>query len=282
MRGTELDHHERREEQPGDDEQADRPGRRPAGVVRVDDRVDEQGQARGDRYGSRSVEVLHVGRGVALGHEHEDERHREEPDGHVEQEDPLPADRVGDHATDDQPERGARRADGAPDAESLVALGSFAERGHDDRERRGCHHGSADALQGTRGDHRGLRPGETREERCGDEEQKPDHEHAAAPEQVGGPTAEEQEPAEGQCVRAHDPLQVGGREAEIGLDRWQRHIHDGHVENDHEEGGAENGKRLPASRVELFLGADRVFHVVPSVSLNSHRFSGEVEVGTRP
>ena len=58
------------------------------------------------------------------------------PIGHVEEEDPLPADGLGDHAADEQAERAARGPDGAPDAERLVALGTLAEGRHQDRERR--------------------------------------------------------------------------------------------------------------------------------------------------
>lgn len=44
-----------------------------------------------------------------------------------------------------------------------------------------------------------------------------DDEHATSAEHVGCPSAEQQEAAEGECVGAHDPLQVLRREGEIGL-----------------------------------------------------------------
>jgi hypothetical protein len=46
--------------------------------------------------------------------------------------------------------------------------------------------------------------------------------------------AEEQEAAEDQRVRVHDPLKVGRAHVQILLNRRQRHVHHGRVEDDHE------------------------------------------------
>ena len=61
-----------------------------------------------------------------------------------------------------------------------------------------------------------------------------DEEHALAPDEVAGAPAEEQEAAEHQRVRVHDPLQVGVGHVEVRLDRRQRDVHDRRVEDHHE------------------------------------------------
>src|SRR3712207_6848776 len=44
-----------------------------------------------------------------------------DPDGHVDEEHPLPAQRVGQHAAEQHARRATRAGHGAPDAERLVA-----------------------------------------------------------------------------------------------------------------------------------------------------------------
>src|SRR5262249_17451626 len=66
------------------------------------------------------------------------------------------------------------------------------------------------------------------------------------PEQVGGPSSEQQQAAEGEGVGAQHPLQVLRREAKVRLDRGQRYEHDRGVEEHHEEGATEERKRPPA------------------------------------
>ena len=74
---------------------------------------------------------------------------------------------------------------------------------------------------------------------------RPDDEHAATTEHVGGAAAEQQEPAEDERVRADHPLQVLLRETEIHLDRRQRDIHDRDVEHHHELDDAEESESPP-------------------------------------
>ena len=83
-------------------------------------------------------------------------------------------------------------------------------------------------------------------ERRGREEQDTGHEQAPAPEQVGRPSSEQEQAAEGERVGAQHPLQALLGEAEVRLDRGQRHEHDRGVEEHHEEGAAEERKRPPA------------------------------------
>ena len=68
-------------------------------------------------------------------------------------------------------------------------------------------------------------------------------------EQVTGPPAKQQEPAEGERVSVDDPLQVGPGEVQGVLDVRQRHVDDGGVEHDHELRGRDHRKGEPeASR----------------------------------
>ena len=64
----------------------------------------------------------------ALAHVARRERERERADRHVDEEDPLPAEVLRQHAAGEHADRGARAADRAPDAERLVALRPLLER----------------------------------------------------------------------------------------------------------------------------------------------------------
>src|SRR5690606_41593007 len=134
----------------------------------------------------------------------EDEEHDGEHYGR--EEDPPPADRGG-QAADDEPEREAGRSRGAVDDERAVAPRPLGERRRAER-----HPGRREEPGGHAGDeprdeeHPALRrePAETREE---EEDEEPDDEHPAPPVQVGGPTAEQHEPAVPDDVRRHDPAE---------------------------------------------------------------------------
>ena len=155
-------------------------------------------------------------------------------------------------------------ADGAPDAERLVALRALREGRRDDRERRRGDDRGADALDGARDDQHGVALGQAAEQRREREDGDADQEHATAAEEVGGAPAEQQEAAEGDGVGRQHPLQVLRREVEVGLDRRQRDVDDRDVEDGHEEGGADNGESLPATRVELGRGAHGLLLAVAS------------------
>jgi hypothetical protein len=230
-------------------EQGDRQWVSPAGVGRLDDRVDEQGKRAGDRERPSRVVAPLRRRRPALAKEERREREGGHADGDVDEEDPLPAEAVDNRAAD-QPSRGRPDpAQSPPDPERLVALGPLLEGGRDDRECARGHDRRPDALEGTRADQRVVRPGEPAEERCGSEDDEPDHEHAPAAEQVGCPPAEQEETGEGEGVGAHHPLQPLRRESELVLDRGERDGDDRRIEDDHEEGAAEERERPPTARI---------------------------------
>ena len=65
----------------------------------------------------------------------------------------------------------------------------------------------------------------------------------AAPQQVTGSSAEQQQTAEHQRVNVDDPGQVAVREAEPVLDMREGDVDDGPVEHDHELRRGDDGER---------------------------------------
>jgi hypothetical protein len=61
------------------------------------------------------------------------------------------------------------------------------------------------------------------------EDPQPNGEHAAAPEEIAKPAAEQQQPAEGEGIDGHDPGQPGIGKAEVGLDVGQSDVADSAV-----------------------------------------------------
>jgi hypothetical protein len=72
------------------------------------------------------------------------------------------------------------------------------------------------------------------------------HEDAPPAEDVGEAPAQQEEAAEDERVGADHPLEVLLGEAEVGLDRRERDVHDRDVEHDHELDGAEQRERPPS------------------------------------
>ena len=110
----------------GERDQPERLRRAPAGVVGVDERVDEQRQAGGDRHRAGDVEVARA-LVAALGQQARGEQRGREADRHVDEQDPLPAGPLGQHAAEQHAGGAAGAGDRAPDAQRLVALGALGE-----------------------------------------------------------------------------------------------------------------------------------------------------------
>ena len=176
----------------------------PAGAFGLGDRVDDRGQAAGGERGAAEVEaaparLLGVGRHDLAGAVGE-----RGGDGQVDEEDQPPVDELGEHAAEEDAERGAGAADGAPGGERLRA-GRPVEGAGDDRERGGREHRGAEALAGAGGEQRGRRAGHRRGEGRGGEDAEAGEEHAAAAEQVGGAAAEQEQAAEDERVGRDRP-----------------------------------------------------------------------------
>ena len=147
-----------------------------------------------------------------LRHEAQRQQPGGDADGHVDEEDPLPREQLGQHAAQQQAERGAARGDRAPDAERLRAVGALLEGGRDDRQRGGGDQRGAEALQ-----RRGRRSASPWSARARTAARRPRTRATPArkirlrPTQVARAAAEQQEAAEQQRVAVDDPLQVGRR-----------------------------------------------------------------------
>jgi len=124
---------------------------------RGDDRVDAQHQGCGDQRRAEHVGSLRKPEPATGGQQPVGERRRGDAEGHVDEEDPVPADRLRDQAARHQPQRGARRGDEAEDAEGLRLLLSLREQGNDHREDDGGAGRPADALGEAGGDQDRLR-----------------------------------------------------------------------------------------------------------------------------
>ncbi|MGY2874852.1 hypothetical protein ACVW00_002042 [Marmoricola sp. URHA0025 HA25] len=78
---------------------------------------------------------------------------------------------------------------------------------------------------------------------------RPREEEPPAPEDVGQPPAEQQQPAGHQDVAVDDPGETGLGEPEVVLDVRERDVHHGDVQDQHELDEPEDAERLPAARV---------------------------------
>ena len=170
-------------------------------------------------------------------------------DRDVDEEDPVPAEHVGEDAAEQHADRPAARQHEAEDAHRLRALGGLGEHHHDQRQRDRRDDGAAEALDRA-GDHEDLlRAGEPAGEGGDGEEGDTADEHSPVAEQVTEPAAEQQEAAEGEQVGVHDPGEGGLREAQIRPDRRQGDVHDRRVEDDHQISAAEHDECEPAGAV---------------------------------
>ena len=118
-------------------------------------------------------------------------------------------------------------------------------------------------MGGASGDQLTLGGGEAGSERGRGDEQESGDEDASASQQVGHSPAEQQEAAEGEHVRVHDPGKVRLREVEPLTDRREGDVDNRRVENHDELREAEQRKGDPTSALEL-LGCG---HYLPSFLL---------------
>src|SRR6476646_8129346 len=241
-----LDRDEGDQQQRRGGEDADRLGRAPAGVFGVEQGEDEGREAEGDRRRAGDVEGADLLLGVRFGNQARAQRGGGDPDRDVDPEDPFPADVFGQDPTEQDPGGAAGAGDRAPDAQRFVALGAVAEGGGDDREGGGGEDRGAEALHGAGGDQLAGGARQTAGQRSEGEEHQPEHEDAAAAEQVGKPAAEQEEAAEGEHVGVDQPGQAALAEVECVFDRRQGDVDDRGVQHDHELSRAEQDQGDPA------------------------------------
>jgi hypothetical protein len=182
------------------------------------------------------------------------QQERRNADRHVDQEDPVPADRLGERAADQEADRAA--ADGHEDVDAhgsrpLEWLGEVRDDDRDDDRggERGAH-----ALQEAGRHEQRLVRGQRAQRRGGGEEDDAGEEDALAADEVAEAAGHEQEAAERDQVRVDHPGQVRLGEVQVALDGRQRDVHDGRVERVHELSEADHDEGDPASKVSGGLG----------------------------
>ena len=136
-------------------------------------------------------------------------------DRDVDEEDPVPVDRLGEHAAGQQADRcrpRTRRSRRRRSPSPAPRLGEHRDD-HPEDDRRG--HRAADALDESGRDQHLLALGDAAQQRGDVEDAEPGEEHAAAGDQVAEPAGEQQQAAERDQVRVDDPGEARLGEAEV-------------------------------------------------------------------
>ena len=161
----------------------------------------------------------------------------------------MPVEGVGEDAAEEHAEAAAAGHHEAEDAHRLRPFGLLGEEVHHQRQRDGRDDRAAEPLECPRRDQKPCRRGHTARDRGNGEERDADQEHPAMAVEVTEPAAEQEEAAEREEIRIHDPRERRLREAEVFSDRRQRDVHDRRVEDDHQVAEAEDVQREPAGAV---------------------------------
>ena len=125
-----LEHEERRQQRDRAPEQAERLRRGPAGLVPVDDRVDREDQRRGHRHRAANVETPRAGEASRRRQQSQREQDHGDADREVDQEDPVPVDRVGEDAAEQDADAAAACGHEAEDAHRLGPFRRLGEERH--------------------------------------------------------------------------------------------------------------------------------------------------------
>ena len=241
VRGPALDGDERRHQDRRDGEQADDPRGGPGVVDGIDGTVHEGDHRPGHSGGARPVDGTPDTRRVL--HQHSPgqgdggQGHR---NGH--QEHGPPTHGAGEHSPAHDAGGSAQRRRSTPRPHRPGAL---CRREGDEQQGHGrrTQTGGTDPLDDAAQDQQLLGHRHCREEGSDCEQGRPDDEDAAATEQVCGPARQQQQPRKGEDVGIHDPGHGRRTEAELGLDRGQRDVHDRGVEHDEELRGHQQAER---------------------------------------
>jgi hypothetical protein len=165
--------------------------------------------------------------------------------GTVHEEDPAPAEKLGQDPSEQRAGRRAGRGHGAPGAERLGPGRPFDEARCQDGQRRRGQDGGPQTLYSSSPDQPGLVLGQSAEKARSREHREADEEHLAAAEEVGGPATQQEETGKRQSVGVHDPLQASSAEPQVMLDGRQGDVHDGRVEHHHELADEDEAEHQP-------------------------------------
>ena len=113
----------------------------------------------------------------------------------------------------------------------------------DEGQRRRRSNGAADTLQATGNDQPQIVGREATEERRERKHGDADHEHAPFAIEIARSSTEEQQATKGQRVRRDEPFEIGLREMQRGVNRWNSDVDDRGVQHDHELCARYDGQR---------------------------------------
>ena len=230
-------------------------------IGRPDDRVHAEHQPAGHERGAGDVRALAEADTLVMLEQARGQYCRGDPDRQVDEEDPVPVERLGEHPAGEQSDRRARGRDEAVDPDRLGLLARLAEQRHDHAERDGRGQRAADTLDESRHDQHLARRGHAARQRREGEHRQAEQEDPFAADQVTDATGKQEQAAERDQVGIDDPGEARLREAEIVLDRRQGDVHDCLVEDDHQEAGAQHDERQPAGRSDRCGGSRLQAHV---------------------
>src|SRR5215211_22082 len=230
-----LAHHEGNEQGERGAAEPQRQTRAPAVVGgRLDDGVDAEHKRAGDKAGPGDVGSVAETDALFPLEYPQRERRRNHAHGDVYEEDPVPAHRLGEDAAGEQPYRAASGGDEAEDPYSLGLLARLGEHRDYHAKNHSRGHGAAYALDEPGRDQQPLALRQTAQQRSQSEHAEAGEEHAPAGDEVPEVSCEQEEAAEGDQVRVDYPREARLREAEIALNRRERNVYDGSVQDDHE------------------------------------------------
>ena len=205
------------------------PGQRgvPAVGLGVREAVDEAEERAGDEQGARDVELRpRAGAGDAR----DEDQGADEGDGgdeDVDVEVPAPVERLGQDAAEEQPDGPAGAGDRTEDAEGAGALLGTVKVVVSTASAVGASSAPNAPCSARAADEQLERAGGAAERRGDGEADEADDEGALAAHQVGEAAAEQEQAGEGERVGGDDPLALAVGEAEVGLGRGERDVHDG-------------------------------------------------------
>jgi hypothetical protein len=177
------------------------------------------------------------------------EDERGQADREVDEEDPVPAERLGEDPAGEKAERAPGDRHEHVRAHRPCALARPGELGDDDREDHRGLGGGADALHEAGGNQRALARRNAAQERGSGKRDETREEHAPAAGEIAEPSREQEQAPERDQERVDDPREARLAEVEVALNRGQRDIHDRDVEHDHQLRQAHDHECRPATAV---------------------------------
>ena len=166
----------------------------------------------------------------------------DEPDGDVDQEDPVPCGIRHQPAAEQRADHGADEAGNADEVEYGDQLGARVSPEHGQARHR-HHHGSPDTLQHPRGDEHGKRGGQGAEQGTQNEEVHGGDEDAPCPEPVGQPAAHGDEHGDGEGIAHHGELHGQRGTVEAARHGGECRVKNGGVQCLHKKGGRRDGRQ---------------------------------------